>query len=81
MLGICWDTILLQFFLAVKDLLPQSLKVDFEFLRLGQHFVFFFLDVVTHALGEYLELGVAMIIFATGVAYFERVERRFADII
>jgi hypothetical protein len=53
-LGVFRNAVRLEFFLAVEDFPAERLEVNVEFLGLGHHLVFFFLDVMPDALGEEL---------------------------
>jgi len=62
MLGVLGDTVFLELFLALKHSLAKRLEVYVEFLGLGQHLVFFFLDVMPDAFCQDREFSIAMIV-------------------
>ncbi len=62
-----WEPFLQQFLLAGKHFLAQFVEVHLKLFGLRQHFVFFFLDVVTDVLGQYRELRVEVIAVALRV--------------
>jgi hypothetical protein len=51
-------------FYHTQHFLPKRFEVQVEFRRLRQDLVFFFRDVVPHALREYGEFGVAVVVAA-----------------
>jgi len=61
MFGVLGNTVFLQFLLPVQHSLAEFFEVYVLFLGLREHLVFFFLDVMPHALGKNGELRVAMV--------------------
>ena len=67
MLGVSGNAVRLEIGLALQDLLPERLKIQFQRLRLGQHLALFFADMVPDIFGQHGELGVAVIVVAPAV--------------
>lgn len=62
--------ILFKLFLAIEHLLAVRLEVNVDFLRLRQHFVFCFFDVMPFTLGKHRKFCIAIIVAAAGGIQF-----------